>query len=171
MRRAENRFIVRTPKEKETLMRKFMIPLSAVVALGACTAQNNPNSLLGRGDLSVYEPAVDLKSSRVPGTRNRPTPTQYGMDLNECRQIAYKHQQQSEQKVQSDVIAGALVGGLLGAVAANNTGEKNTAIKEGAALGALIGYDDDKLVSAPARVVDRCLAGRGYKVISEFEGL
>lgn len=118
--------------------------------------------------LSEYRPAVD------PGKTNQ---ARYEKDLQACRAVAlqveadYKERQQKEMG--KNLAAGLIVGALVGAAAGTNTGYRNDYILTGAAVGAAAGagsgdYDHDLVTYGPRRVVDRCMAGRGYTLLTDF---
>ncbi|SFI65402.1 glycine zipper 2TM domain-containing protein [Celeribacter neptunius] len=87
----------------------------------------------------------------------------YEADLAQCKSLAESYK--SEEITQS-ALAGAAIGGVLGAVDDDNSNELEGAVG-GAAVGALVGAlsSQDEVRDARRDVVIRCLQGRGYKVI------
>ena len=84
---------------------------------------------------------------------------QYETDLADCQQIAT----QVEQKAGGAAAEGAVVGGLIGAVAGGNR-----SVERSAGVGAIIG--GTKGAGATEReksqVVKNCLRNRGYKILN-----
>ena len=99
--------------------------------------------------MATYEPIVD-----------RPGPA-YARDLAECQNLGQRAQNEYQSRAANQAIAGAILGGLLGAAIGNS----DTALA-GAAIGSTGGLDE--VDAGPNRVVDRCLAGRGYTVVSDL---
>ncbi|SIS51080.1 glycine zipper family protein [Phaeovulum vinaykumarii] len=133
--------------------------LAAFLALCACEPVHT---------LAEYRPVVDTAKVR---------PARYEADLAQCRAIAtqveaeYKARQEKEMGQQ--LVAGLLLGALIGAAAGTNSGDQGMFIAQGAAAGAAIGattpgdYDHDLVTYGPRRVVDRCMTGRGYEILTD----
>lgn len=118
--------------------------------------------------LSEYAPAVD------PGKYSQ---AKYQRDLQDCRMVAerveadYKARQQKE--VGQRLVTGVLVGAVLGAAVGTRSAHQGDLIATGAATGAVAGaasgdYNHDLVTYGPRRVVDRCLQGRGYRLLTDF---
>ncbi|RWR08521.1 glycine zipper family protein [Paenirhodobacter populi] len=118
--------------------------------------------------LSEYRPAVDPAKVK---------PAKYESDLAECRNVAlqveadYKERQGKEAA--QNLVAGLVVGALLGAAVGSHASNQGDLIGVGAATGALAGagsgdYTHDLVTYGPRRVVDRCMDGRGYKLLTDF---
>lgn len=125
------------------------IILTAALGLGACATQ----------DLAEYRPVVDASG---PG---------YERDLAECRVIAlnaeaeYRERQQAEMG--ANLFAGLLVGALAGQAIGGNSGYTAAGAAYGAGAG-LAATDTELAHGGPRRIIDRCLAGRGHRVLSDL---
>ena len=84
---------------------------------------------------------------------------QYRQDLYECKQYA----EQVQPKAGRSIVAGAALGGAIGAV----VGDSTTAQK-GAGVGAISGLAKGgiKTRAEKQQVVKNCLRGRGYNVLN-----
>jgi hypothetical protein len=100
--------------------------------------------------LPAYQPVVDQ-----PG-RNYPT------DLAQCQALGQAAETKYLKEQQNQMMAGMLVGALVGAAIG---GDDNVAY--GAAAG-LANTDVEQAYGGPRRIIDRCLAGRGYRVVSDL---
>lgn len=111
----------------------------ALALLAACTTTR---------DVIIDERGVDM--------------ARYRQDLAECR--GYAEQVRSGEKAARGAASGAAVGGAIGAIASGS--------REGTARGAGIGAVTGGARGAAAgerevaRVVKRCLRGRGYRVLN-----
>lgn len=127
---------------------KLATLLIAALLLSGCTVAT----------LDEYQPVTD-----------RPGPG-YATDLAECRAIAMAAEA-DYRKRQSDEMAANLIGGLLvGALVGQAIGGTGDWTVYGAAHGAAAGAastDTELAHGGPRRIVDRCLAGRGYAVLSD----
>ncbi len=87
----------------------------------------------------------------------------YEKDLQECQAYA-KDQSGMGETAAKGAGAGAIVGGLLGLV----TGGNKTGIIQAAGAGAVIGGAGGAFSGNQAQeaIVNRCLSGRGYKVLN-----
>ena len=105
---------------------------------------------------------------------------QYNVDLNQCRslgqaaQAKYEEQQSKEQAdMMASIIVGSLVGAAVGnAVDGNNDSGTTLGATYGAAVGASVAAENDDydrlfVKFGPTAVVDKCLANRGYKILSK----
>lgn len=145
----------------------------AVVMLTGCQTTNTI-------DLASYAPVIDLKGQGQDEAI-------YWQDLHECRELGQKVQktyQEQRKKEQEQALATAFIGALAGAAIGDTVGRRNnvhtgntaTAVAlTGLTVGAQLGADQvdySRLLAkfGPTAVVDRCLAGRGYKILSN-EGL
>ena len=127
---------------------KLATLLTAALLLSGCTVAT----------LDEYQPVTDR-----PGPR-------YAADLSECRAIA-KQAEADYQRRQNDAMAANIVAGLIiGAVVGQAVGGNSDWTAYGAAHGAAAGAastDTELAHGGPRRIVDRCLAGRGYAVLSD----
>ena len=116
-----------------------------------------------------YRPVVDSYTTDM---------TAYEIDLDECINLAlrveaeYKRKQEAER--QKNIVTGIVSGLVLGAALGSDDGNAGSGAALGAASGASIGaasdtaHSDDLIKYGPRRVVDRCMKGRGYKVLSDL---
>lgn len=143
----------------------------AALALSACQTVESQ-----RIELASYSPVIDVSGQGYDQA-------EYLQDLHECRQLGvtvqarYEAQRKKEQEqAMNQAIAGAFIGALVGhAIGSNNdyhTGRSATAgALYGGAIAGVAGADaiDYSRVIAkfgPTAVVDRCMQGRGYKILS-----
>ncbi|MCE8417790.1 glycine zipper family protein [Rhodovulum sulfidophilum] len=139
-------------------MRYLLVVSLAALSLTAC-APVQP--------LSEYKPVIDPAQ-----TSSR----KFDRDLGECRQIAIdlqaEYKDRAAKEAGRNILVGVLAGVAVGAIAGNNTGYQNDYILTGAAAGALGGagsgdYGRDLVEYGPRRVVDRCMANRGYQILND----
>jgi outer membrane lipoprotein SlyB len=112
------------------------------VSIGGCAATSGAN----------YRPIVDNKGVDL----NR-----YEMDLRECQNYALQTAGAGESAA-----AGALAGAALGAVLAGAAGKnysKSSTARVGAVSGAVGAGAQGE--TNQRRIINRCLAGRGYRVL------
>lgn len=115
--------------------------------------------------LQDYRPTVD------PGRTNM---KKFEADLGECRTIAEQLQADYEKRQADDMALNILSGIVAGAIVGNVYGSHaNNDAARGAAIGAVAGaassdYTDDLVKYGPQRVIDRCLAGRGYTILNDL---
>jgi hypothetical protein len=104
-----------------------------------------------------YRPIVDMKG--VDSAR-------YEQDLAECRAYA-DEVSPGGQAVAGGVVTAAL-GAAIGAIAGAFGGSAGTGAAAGAAIGGVTGTTAGGVggVAQQQEVIDRCLAGRGYSVLS-----
>lgn len=133
-------------------MKKFYVLLAPLLVAG-CVQE----------PLSEYRPVVD------PGRTNA---KKFESDLAACRNVAIKveadYKKRQEQQLVGNLIAGLIVGAVAGAA----IGDSGDAIAYGAAAGAAAGaatndYTYDLVKFGPRRIVDRCMAERGHKVLND----
>lgn len=109
-----------------------------------------------------YTPVVDISASKNVNN--------YNNDLNECRSIALQKESEYQDR-QNKEMAGRLIGGLiLGAVVGQAVGGNSNWTAYGAANGAAAGVastDTELAQGGPKRIIDRCMAGRGYSVLND----
>ena len=121
----------------------------AAVALSACTTQT----------LDQYAPVVDRPSAR------------YDADLAQCRQLATakeaEYKQRQEAEIGANIMAGLVVGALLGAAIGDSGDWAAYGAAQGAA-GGIAATDTELAHGGPRRIIDRCMAGRGHRVISDM---
>lgn len=150
-------------------MHKWILGLVAAGMLGGCQTTN-------KIDLATYAPVIDLKA------QNKEKQI-YLADLKDCRVIGNKVQKTYEEqrkKEQERAMAAAIFGAFAGAALADTTARQNNyhtgnAVASGAltglAIGAAVGanqVDYSRIMAkfGPTAVVDRCMVGRGYKILS-----
>jgi len=135
-----------------------LIALTASIGLAACEPVQT---------LQEYRPVVDTAKVR---------PAKYEADLEQCRTLAlkveadYKERQQKEMGQQ--IVVGLVVGALVGAAVGSHAGNQGDYIATGAASGAIAGagsgdYTHELVTYGPRRVVDRCMTGRGYQILTD----
>ena len=123
-------------------------PFLAALSLAACTAP---------ATLQTYAPVVDR-----PGPR-------YAVDLEDCRALAVTAQDEYNDRLAADMAANLITGALMGAALGSAYGGQYT--RSSAAYGAAAGLastDTDLATHGPQRIVDRCLAGRGHRIVSDM---
>ena len=144
-----------------------MVAIMGAVLLNACQSTNQI-------DLAGYAPVID---------HYQYDQNQYLVDLAQCRQIGIvaqaKYQQQRE-KEQQNQLAAALIGTAIGAAVGNRVDsgdDSGTTVGAlyGAAIGSSVGADQvdySRIIAkfGPTEIVDRCMRGRGYALLSN-EGL
>lgn len=133
------------------MTRLALIPAAlAVASLAACATPET---------LAEYRPVADAAGPA------------YDRDLAECRAIATAAEA-DYRKRQSDEMAANIIGGLLvGALVGQAIGGTGDWTAYGAAHGAAAGVastDTELAHGGPRRVIDRCLAGRGHRVLSDL---
>lgn len=124
-----------------------------------------------RLDLGTYSPVIDVYQYDTG---------QFNTDISQCRQLAITAQarydaQQAEE--QAEILASAFVGAMVGAAVGNALDDyDDSATTVGASYGAGIGAasaaeanDYDRLITkfGPTAIVDKCMANRGYNILSQ----
>lgn len=133
--------------------------LITALSLAAC-AQVEP--------LSEYRPVVD------PARTNK---VRFDRDLEACRTVAlqveadYKKRQQ--EQLGANLMTGLLVGAITGAVVGSGSNYQGEMAAYGAASGMAAGaaandYTQDLVKFGPRRIVDRCMAERGHKILNDI---
>lgn len=158
-------------------MRPVMKPVAAMLVAGVALSLAGCASTESRRiNLGSYAPVVDVKGQGYDVAT-------YYADLDECRFIGMKVQADYEQRYEQEkreafqaAAIGVAVGAALGsAIGQHNDQHSGRALTEGAliggALGASVGSDQIDYDRTMARfgataVVDRCMQGRGYTVLS-----
>jgi uncharacterized protein YcfJ len=129
-----------------------------------------------RIDISGYSPVIDYQAEGISAE-------QFAEDLSICRglgqqvQVTYEEQRKKEQgQAARSAVIGALVGAAIGqTVAKNNDVHSGRALTTGTLYGAAVGgavgseavdYDRTLTKFGPTGIVDRCMAQRGYNVLS-----
>lgn len=142
----------------------------AIAALAGCATEST------KINLASYAPVVDVKGQGYDMMT-------YNVDLDECRmlgmrvQATYEAQREKEIKdAQANAFIGALAGAVIGsAIGSNNDYHTGRSATTGAIYGAAIGgaagadkidYSHTIAKFGPTAVVDRCMADRGYKILS-----
>jgi outer membrane lipoprotein SlyB len=119
-------------------MRSTILVLIATLSLSACATRGQN-----------YVPVVDMRGQNHNA---------FVQDLSDCQ--AYARQRPDGAQ---GAVAGAIVGGLLGAVIAPRH-HRNTFGAYGAGLGAAAGAGG--AMDTQESIVKRCMAGRGYNVLN-----
>ena len=128
-----------------------------------------------RVDINKYEPVVDLKGQGIAQSK-------YAADLRDCRKIGAKVQIEYEKQAQKEansMILAAIIGGAIGAgtgaIVGHQYGQQGFGTAYGATVGATAGtagaaanadYIGIVARRGPSGVVDECMAGRGYRILS-----
>ena len=156
------------------MKKKFLLVLCAGLLTACQTIESQ------RINLATYSPAVDIEGEGI-------SEAQYADDLASCRRIGqsvqakYEEQRKKEQdQALKSAVIGALAGAALGtAIGQNNNVHSGHALTTGAIYGAALGgasgvdaIDYSRVIAkfGPTEVVDRCMARRGYYILSN-EGL
>ena len=130
-------------------MKRFAL-IATLPFMAACTAPET---------LAEYRPVVDRPNAA------------YASDLSQCQALAQNAEAEYKRK-QGQEMAGRLIGGLIiGAIAGQAVGGNSDWTAYGAAHGAAAGAastDTELAHGGPRRIVDRCLAGRGHRVLSDL---
>lgn len=131
-------------------MKRFAILAALPLIAAACAAPEQ---------LTDYRPVADA------------TGPAYERDLSECRAIATAAEADYKRR-QGNEMAANIIGGLIaGAIVGQAVGQNSEWTAYGAASGAVSGAaatDTELAHGGPRRVVDRCLAGRGHRVLSDI---
>ena len=109
--------------------------------------------------LDDYRPIVD---GAGPG---------YEADLAQCQAIAKQAEADYQRRQSSEMASKLIVGALLGAAVGQAVGGNSEWTAYGAAQGAGAGVastDTELAHGGPRRIIDRCLAGRGHRVLSDL---
>ena len=130
-----------------------------------------------RINLHSYAPVIDLKGQGYDIAT-------YHDDIHECRQLGLKVQASYEEQRRKELdqaaaatFAGILLGAITGEVIANNNDgvHSGRAVTTGAIYGGLIGastgselvdYERAFTKFGPTGIVDQCMIGRGYVILS-----
>ena len=113
--------------------------------------------------LESYTPVVD------PGQTNM---TKFNADLPACRAIAENMQieylKRQEDEMWLNGLAGAVAGGMIGSTFESVPNATANGAKLGAAVGIANSTNDQDLVTyGPRRIVDRCMADRGFAILND----
>lgn len=126
------------------------------LSLAACT-QN----------LADYRPVVDPQRTNM---------TKFENDLVQCRSIAItakaNYDKQASKAAAVNVLAGVVVGAAVGSTVGANSGYQGEMTRfgatQGAAVGALSSNDYASVAKyGPSRIIDRCMANRGYAILND----
>lgn len=114
--------------------------------------------------LANYTPTID------PARTNM---TRFSSDLEQCRVIAANLQAEYQKRQEQDMAINILSGIVAGAIVGGSYGGSNQDRVTGAAIGGLAGaanseYSSDLIQYGPQRVVDRCMAARGYTILNDI---
>lgn len=127
--------------------------------------------------LAACEPPVQLKDYSPVIDTAHVSQARYNRDLQDCRNIALKveadYKERQQKELGQRLVAGLIVGAITGAAFGSNQSNQGDYIAAGAAYGAAAGaasndYTYDLVKFGPRRVVDRCMAGRGYRVLNDI---
>ena len=114
--------------------------------------------------LETYEPVIDQYSV---------DPVQYSRDIAECRSVAVQAMLQAIQRRDAEMAPNILTGLLIGAAIGNASGigseTRKESTKQGAVFGAFAGVaeSDEDVKLGPRRIMDRCIANRGYALLND----
>lgn len=95
----------------------------------------------------------------------------YQRDLAACRAIATAAEAEYRRKENAELGANLIAGILVGAVAGQAVGGNGDWTAYGAANGAAAGIaatDTELARGGPRRIIDRCLIGRGHRILSDI---
>ena len=118
--------------------------------------------------LVEYTPIVDPYRTNMQ---------KFNKDLVECRSLALSveadYQKRQKDQALSNALTGALAGAITGAVVGSGSGYQGELTAYGAAVGASTGlasndYTYDLVKFGPRRVVDRCMADRGHRLLNDI---
>ncbi len=119
------------------------IGYSFLIVLAGCNSVN---------ELFTYEPVIDPRGVNLAF---------YEMDLSECRELGDLANVATDTA--TSTAGGAVLGGAVGAAVGNSDTAKRGA-GVGAILGGVRGYQHGS--REEERIIRRCLAGRGYRVLN-----
>ena len=132
-------------------MNKIVVGFVVLVMMGGCVPVQS---------VVDYRPIVDS-----------PMNAKYDNDLFQCRNIAASAEAEYVRK-QNEEMGAAIIGGLItGAIVGNAIGGNSNWTGAGAASGVASGVasvDTELADGGPKRVVDRCMAGRGHRVLNDL---
>lgn len=133
------------------MIRKLMLALPCL-ALAACETPT----------LDEYRPVTD------PATG---VSAKYEGDLAQCQAIAKQAEVDYQKRQQGEMVGRLLVGALVGAAVGQAVGGNSDWTAYGAAHGATAGAvstDTELAHGGPRRIIDRCMEGRGHRVLSDL---
>ena len=142
-------------------MKKEYVLLSIMLLSGCQTVESQ------RIEIASYAPVIDVKGQGYDNAT-------YLLDLYECRELGVKIQatyeaQRKKEQMQAteQVIVGILAGALIGhAIGANNDYHTGRTATTGASGSDAVDYSRTMAKFGPTGIVDRCMAGRGYVILS-----
>lgn len=121
-------------------------------------------------DINTYAPVIDIYQYDTD---------QYNADLGQCRELGIRAQaiyEERRQREEDAAFTSAVVGGLIGAAIGNRLDDyDDSGTTIGAIYGTLIGaevgsegidHDREFARFGPTAIVDRCMADRGYSILS-----
>ena len=143
----------------QTFSKAAAVGLTIAIAVSGCTELE---------PLAEYRPVID------PGRTDQ---VRFESDLDECRAVAiqveadYKKRQQ--EQLGANLLTGLVVGALTGAVVGSDSNYQSDLVAYGAASGMAAGaasneYTQDLVKFGPRRIVDRCMADRGHKILNDI---
>jgi outer membrane lipoprotein SlyB len=129
-------------------MKKTVTALSLAAMLAGCVQP-----------LAEYTPVADTTN-----------PAKFNSDLAQCRVVATRAEGEYAKRQEADMGANILTGLLVGALIGGAIGGGDY-VGYGAANGALAGAastDTELAHGGPRRIIDRCMVGRGHKVLNDI---
>jgi len=114
--------------------------------------------------IAEYEPVVDTFTTDMSSYEN---------DLTQCRSVASEAKVKYDQAASKALVTNVLVGAVTGAAVGSAMSSGNTDLTQyGAASGASAGAAstaNEQLIAkyGPNKIVDRCMANRGYQVLND----
>jgi len=137
-------------------MTKIILPILVIATTLVGCAELEP--------LTEYRPVVDTKRTNM---------VRFEKDLNECRDVALRVEADYKKRQGEQLAQNLITGILIGVIAGAAIGDNSQSIAAGAAIGGVAGaaandYTYDLVKYGPRRVVDRCMADRGHKVLNDI---
>lgn len=123
---------------------------AAVAALTACAPAEQ---------LAEYRPVADAAGPA------------YERDLADCRAIATQAEADYRKREADAMAANIFAGLIVGAIAGQAIGGNSDWTAYGAAHGAATGAasaDTELAYGGPRRIIDRCMTGRGHRILSDL---
>ena len=139
------------------MVNRNAIYIASILALSACSPPS----------LSEYTPVVDTFNADMK---------KFEIDLIQCRSVAsdakIKYEEQASKAAMTNIVVGAVAGAVVGSAVGSGTGSQGDLTRYGAASGIASGAaasTNEQLVAryGPNKIVDRCMAGRGYAVLND----
>lgn len=112
--------------------------------------------------LEEYRPVVDP---------SRTNAAKFERDLAACRNVALQAEADYKKRQNEQMGANIMAGLLVGAIAGAAIGDSSSWAASGAAYGAAAGVaatDTELAQGGPRRIIDRCMAERGHKILNDL---